>query len=820
MSSKSGYFPGAYGVCLIIAALLVLGPGLTLPAGAQEAGEQPAAVQERPTAIEEIVVTARKRSERLQEVPVAITALNSSELEFRDFRRADEISNMVPNLVFDPAIGDSASARIYIRGVGNGDPSITDESGVGVYYDGIYMARAQGVLLTLSDVERVEVLRGPQGTLYGKNTIGGAINIITQKPNFDGFSGRASVRIGNNDTIESRLSLNIPLIDERAAMRLALATATSDGFTENKLAGSSDWSDNKLLGGRMSLRLIPTENTELLLTGERTREHRKPSGGECRPVSTPSALGSLWELVSAFSAIDDDPTNLLPSFVAACSESSRRDELDFNSDVGGAGDELDTYGTSATFTWDLSETLTLKSIASWRRQELRGDIEFDFTELQLGTQFREPQQQDQISAELQLNGQALDDRLDFTTGLYWFREKADKAETTLIATAIGASLPLALFPDPALDPRFALLSFLTAGQTVSGIPLNLFLLSPFSVILPDASDFRSTKTANLSYAAYAQATYDVTDRLSLTGGMRFTHERREMDAFSRLIFTGGVRIPKQKVSDRFDAWTPMASVSYRLTDDLMGYASWSRGFKSGGFNGRATGGAELESYDPEEIESWEVGLKSSLFDRRLQLNFAAFYSDYEDIQTTVTGVDPDNLAIFTAVIENASEATVKGLELEAVAQPMPGLHLTASFGLLDAEYDEWKDIDPTTGAVIDKSDLDFAGGPNFTMNLAARYTFAFLKLGTMNARAEWAHAGSRFNDPENQDGLFAGKTGLLSARIALELNDGQTEIAIFGKNLLDRRYLANGINFEDIAGFVAGYYGPERTYGIEVRRDF
>jgi iron complex outermembrane receptor protein len=518
-------------------------------------------------------------------------------------------------------------------------------------------------------------------------------------------------------------------------------------------------------------------------------------------VTTPSALGSLWELVAAFSD--------LRSFRAACTETLNRDELDFTSEVFGAGDKLDTYGTSATFTWDLSESLTLKSIASWRRQELRGDLELDFTELQLGTQLREPQQQDQISAELQLSGRALDDRLDFTTGLYWFREKADKAETTLIATDIESRLPL----NPAFAPIIA---------AITGSPLTAFALTtfPFSVGVVNASDFRSTKTANLSYAAYAQATYDVTDRLSLTGGIRFTHERREMDAFSRLIGTGRVRIPKQKVNDRFDAWTPMASISYRLTDNVMGYASWSRGFKSGGFNGRATSGGELESFDPEEIRNWEVGLKSSLFDRRLQLNFAAFYADYEDIQTTVTGVDPDNPAIFTAVIENASEATIKGLELEAIAQPMAGLHLTASFGLLDAEYDEWDDIDPNTGAVIDLSDRDFTGGANFTMNLAARYTFAFLKLGTMNARAEWAHAGRRFNDPANQDSLFAGKTGLLSARIALELNDGQTEIAIFGKNLLDRRYLANGINFEDIGGFVAGYYGPERTYGIEVRRDF
>lgn len=798
MVLRSRSYPEFRASRVIVTGLVAL--AFALPARAQQSADSPLSVQEGRDTIEEIVVTARKREERLQDVPVAITALQAEDLKARNIRRADEISNIVPNLVFDTALGDAASARIYMRGVGNGDPAITDETGVGVYFDGVYMARAQGTLLSLADIDRIEVMRGPQGTLYGKNTIGGAINVITTKPNFEGFSGRASLRLGNYDTVESRLSLNVPLIDERAAMRVSFATATSDGYTENKLSGGSDWSDNKLLGGRMSFLLVPTDNTDLLLTADRSKEHRKPSGGECRPVSTPSALGSLWELVAAFSD--------LRSFRAACTETLLRDEFDFTSEVGSAGDELDTYGTSATFTWDISESLTLKSISAWRRQELRGDLEFDFTELRFGVQFREPQQQDQLSTELQLSGRALDGRLSFTSGLYWFREKADKAELQMIGSEIDTRLPL----NPAFAPIIA---------AVTGDPLLAFALTtfPFSVGVVDASDFRSTKIANLSYAAYGQATYDLTDRLSVTGGVRFTHERREIDAFSMLFFSGRVRIPKQKLSDRFDAWTPMATLAYHFTDDVMGYATWSRGFKSGGFNGRATSGAELDSYDPERIESWELGVKSTLFDRRLRVNLAAFYSEYEDIQTTVTGVDPNNPAIFTAVIENAAEATVKGVELEVAANPLRGLNVTASFGLLDAEYDDWKDLD-AAGMAVDKSDLDFTGAANFTMNLAAEYSFQFLDLGLMSARAEWAHVGGRFNDPDNQEGLYAGKTGQLSARLALELKDGQTEIAIFGKNLLDRRYIANGINFEDIGGTVTRYYGPPQTYGIEVRRDF
>jgi iron complex outermembrane receptor protein len=244
-------------------------------ARAQEEARKPA------PGIEEIIVTARKRDESLKDTPISITAFSAEQMETAGIRRSEDLARFTPNLKFEAAPAVQNSAAVQIRGVGNADGISTRDSGVGIYVDGIYLARAQGQLLGLSDIERVEVLRGPQGTLFGRNTVGGAVNVITRKPSPDELTGAASLRLGNYNLLETRGSVNIPLVPERAAARLSLQTATRDGYTKNQINGQ-ETDDRRLLGWRLALMAAPTDDVELLLTGEQTRSHQAGRGGECR----------------------------------------------------------------------------------------------------------------------------------------------------------------------------------------------------------------------------------------------------------------------------------------------------------------------------------------------------------------------------------------------------------------------------------------------------------------------------------------------------------------------------------------------------------
>ena len=716
--------------------------------------------------IEEMVITARRRNENLQETPVSVTAFRVTDLIDRTATRIDDISNAVPNLKFDGASGSSHNSRIYIRGVGQDDPINTSDPGVGIYVDGVYLARAQGSLLSLSDVDRVEALRGPQGTLYGKNTIGGAINVITTKPGPD-FEGLGTVRLGNFRTFDSRLMLNVPLLEDLAFARLSIATETSDGYTSNQLFGDNR-NDNKLLAGRAAVRLLPTEDLDILLSFDRSIEDEKLPLGECR------FSGGGLSALAPLAGID---------FAGACSDTRISSTFKGTSDVP-SKNELDTYGANGTVIWERDD-YTLKSISAWRRVKTDARFDIDATGVRFFQQDQFPGEHDQLSQEFQLSGMAWDDRLQFVSGLYYFRETADSGALTL---ALPDSLPvLAAIGSPLFD----------AVSVLNNVTV--------------------TNIANLSYAAYGQAAYDVTPWLSLTAGIRRTEERKELDHRSVETFSGRP-IVDAKLSERFDAWTPSANVRLQLSDDVNAYAGWSRGFKSGGFNGRAgTDVGQLEPFDPEFVDSFEAGIKSSWFDNHLVVNAAYFYNDYDDIQLTVFSVSSNGG--FASNIRNAAEADVQGVELEFRARPFEGLELSGSLGLIDADYDDFvADLDGD-GIVENNSGLDFKHTPPYQYNIAAAYSHLVANLGVVTARADWFQQGRVFYNTTNSQSIKQSKFGLLDLRVSLELDNGHTDIAFWGKNFLNREYLSGAIPF-DALGFDSAYYAQPRTYGVEITRRF
>jgi len=789
--------------------------GLAFGVGANARADEP---RKPEAAIEEITVTARKRDESLKDIPLSITAFSASQLESAGIRRSEDLARFTPNLKFEQTPAEQNGASVQIRGVGNFDPIATRDGGVGIYVDGIYLARAQGQLIGLADIERVEVLRGPQGTLFGRNTVGGAVSIISRKPSPDVLESSASLRFGNYGLLETRASANLPLLTEKAALRLSLQTTSRDGYTKNQLIGQ-ETDDRRLLGYRAALRVTPTDDVELLLSGEQTRSHQTGRGGECRfsPVAFESAAFSQVQQLSGTGFVDECLAN-----------QGDGDEFRYRSPFR-SKENLDTTELSSTIRWALGK-LELRSLSSWQRQENESKFELSFVSSSVSQAFvdGDKDHNDQVSQELNLSGSALGGRLKFTGGVYGFYEKA-----TPNRQLAAASFNLCLL-DPSLlvlDPDFEdvlLASF--------GLPLDSSLPPELrqTVICSGTLLTHGPKISTSALSGYGQLTYDLSEHLHFTGGLRYSAERKEF-AFQQRNFnspdptTASEAFPDGPFRDeeRFGKWTPLVSLAYDVTEAANLYGSYSRGFKSGGFNGRpnAQVPASLLPFDQEVLDSYEVGFKSSWLDNRLGVDLAVFYNQYDDIQTTI--LSASSTGAFASRVANASRAEIRGAEIELQAVPAPGYDVRVGMGFIDAELRDFDDQarGPIVEGVqtfvpIDRSGEELFNTPRFSGTVSAAYTFFGLAaLGDLTTRLTWYHQEEVNYAPQSET-LRQGTYGLLGAQIVLALSDGRTEIALFGENLLDRRYVGSGLNLEDGFALSAAYYGPPRMYGAEIRRSF
>ena len=769
--------------------------------------------QPRPFAdmVQEIVVTARKREERVQLVPVAVTAFTNDDAARRNMRRLESLDGVVPTLLVTTALGTANSGRVSLRGIGQGDPSSSAEPAVGIYVDGVYQARFQAALPTLNDVERVEVLRGPQGTLFGKNAVGGAVNILTARPGFE-FGGSAEFRIGNYDMVESRLSMNVPLVPERAALRFSLATATRDGYVTNVVNGDK-YADNKMLGGRAQLLVLPVEDVEVLIGVERSREDRKPQGSKC--VLTPNTT-NVSGVIAAGSG-----------FRQACAEDDARSEFKFASDLTFAEDKLETMGATTRISWDISPELTLASITAWRRQETNAQFDFDGTAVPLLQPLadRGRDVQDQWSQELQLTGRSMQGKLRYVAGLYAFAEEANERDTFN-----GAFAPLTI---AGFDPM--------TGAPILG-PLQGVNINPQLQPLVTFGQLpivnRVAQVNNTSYAAYGQATYAVTPKLDVTLGLRRTQERKRLKRSNQFVdcpsatLVNGVLAPpvpceflglvgtqvntlgSAEKSARSGDWSPMATLAYSATPDVLLYASYGNAFRSGGFNAGATRPSEFKELDQEDLTSYEVGIKTTALDGRFRFNASGFYNIVENFRIPFVDVDPvTGLPALSQT--DADRVSLRGAEVEMALVPMEGLQLSAAIGALRGKYEDFKTTDPSLS-----DDERLPDVPNYTMSFAAAYQRSVGSFGDLEVRLGWVHRGTNLSNFQGTDELEVPKVGLLSGRLALSLPDGRTEVAAFGSNLLDRRYFDNGIGLAESFGYVLRTYAPPRFYGFEVRHRF
>jgi len=763
--------------------------------------------------IENIVVTSRKRLERAQRIPISISAISAQDLQDEAVDRIPAISPLIPNANFDRQSG--SNGRLTIRGLTEFDPNPAVDPAVGTYVDGVYQGRQISAEQSLFDIERIEVLRGPQGTIFGKNALGGAINIETKAPGFD-RDGVLSVKVGNFRELETLAAFNVPLVDEVLSTRFALTSRKRDGF--QKRLNGNDRDDDAVLAGRFSTLYFPRENVELLFSYDYNRERKQIPQGKCFLTDT-SGLQDPASFQSVLAVV---------GFQDACDTIGRsRNPFRVGGEVSPDEDVL-TEGVTGRLTWALSPELQFTSLSSWRYIQNTVAFDFDSTDINIVSEVGESQQ-NAYSQEFQLAGSTMGDDLEYLVGLYALLENS-----TLKNPRGGLFNSLSaddiVFPIPDIDG--------------DGDPTNDAAAT--AAALRGAQEDNHQKNDNFTYALFGQVRYNVTSKLQLVGGLRFERDRRRIFKSVTAVTVGpcaslggttpvavGTICNIYDRSERYSDFQPSAALNYRWSDQVLTYVSYATGFKAGSFNPRSInndlpgfvdlngtfvpGVREKVSIDPAKLTTYEVGFKGTFSDERIRVNASAFYSVYESIQTlTASSFSPDAIV---PGFGNGGDSVITGLEVETTFLPTTNLKLGLNGGILNDRYTDFDE--PFMGQpgrpVIGDGRLPFTSRYSYAITLDYRLDTA---IGEVALGAAWRGRTKQFFDPENTEGLAQGKMGLLSGHVTIDLPDGDTQIVLVGTNLLDRRFKAIGVDFTGLFGSKTLFPGAPRQYGIQIRRTF
>ncbi|MGV3482588.1 MAG: TonB-dependent receptor [Sphingobium sp.] len=734
-----------------------------MPAFAQteNAGAQVAADE----SIGDIVVTARRREESLQKVPVSITAFTAADLQSRQVDNVSQIAQSTPNLVFNssaPISGSNTAASIYIRGIGQSDFTLVTDPGVGLYLDGVYIARSVGGVLDLVDVQRVEVLRGPQGTLFGKNTIGGAIN-ITSKPPGDTQGGSIEAKTGSRNRVDVKGVLDLPISDT-LGVRISAATLNQDGYVRNQ--GGPRLGDVNALIGRLALRWKPTDRLTIDLAADVTRRREQAQAQKLLDFN-PNAGAPTFGPFNGVIA----PALGLPQYDARFTQGGPY--RTFQGDNPNAISHLDLWGVSGTAEYDLGG-LTVKSITAFSKFDSQFGRDTDNSPYTIVETYDDISQQ-QFSQEIQLFGSALDDRLDWLLGGYYFTEK---------------------------------------GDNLNNVYTSVILIKSGGAVKND------------SLAGFAHLSFKATDKLRLTAGARYTDKTKRFTPDQQVLFydytqalfggagfTNGQRILPQVQSRRkFDNFSVLLGADYQWTDRLMTYVSFSQGFKSGGFNQRVFPPRAVPgSFEPEKADVFEAGLKTSNAAGTVRFDLAGFYTRYQDIQVRI-------LDVIAPGTGNAAAGRVYGAEAELTLKPVSPLTLQFSAGYLDTGYTRFDiNFDPSQGITKDNR---FVNSPRWSLAASASYVIPLGDFGDLTLRGDWAYRSKTYNDAANSENIAQPGFSLFNAGIVLDTADKAWQVAAGVKNIADKRYLLTGNNEFGGFGYVEGVYARPREWSLSVRRSF
>lgn len=788
---------------LFITASLFAGVAMAVPVHAQTAADDAVADE---GGIQEIIVTARKTSESLQTTPVAVSALTSADLEKQQIVSVAQLQTTTPNLTVSSGVAQPGSATLFIRGQGSSDGLIAIDQAVGAYLNGVYLARSTGGNFDMIDAQRVEVLRGPQGTLFGRNTTGGAINIITNEPTGE-FGGSIRADYGNYDSMLFRGVLNLPIKDEEFGVRLAYQHREHGGYGKN-LSFGNDLNDANSEYFRLTAKVQPAETDLKMLLVIDASDFK--NGGELVGLRSLAATASSRALL----VNGCNGTGPTAGIQPLCSPVSRGPLSQYL--YNGPGSitsfrkvfhNVDSYGRSKSrgiagiVDYEFSEAAKIKSTTAWRTVKLDSLSDNDGTPFHFtggfDGSFGNRIDQKQFTQELQLSGTV--GPIDYILGGFYFVEN---------------------------------------GRDVSRSG-SLFPLST-------AISFNDGDIRNRSIAGFGQIIYNVTDALRVTGGLRYTEDKRNLVSRNRNqnaitgvqtsalpagVLDGDPNDPfRASFSRTFDYWSWLASIDYQASDELFFYGKVSRSQRSGGFNTRITAAvAPPISFRPEEITDYEIGAKLDLFDRRVRFNVAGFYDTVEDVQRNIIGVVGTQLISGN---DNAAKARIQGIEAELTVAPTDGLTLRGNFGITDAKYKQFiNSID-----LADYSDSEFPYTPKYTWSVSGDYDYPVGEAGSLKLHADYGWRSKQFSTALalgaqqrvglTQDQIDAGNRalqntarirsyGVLNARIGFQFNDPDLEIAAYVQNATKKKYITRLLALEATPFGLTSYLaGDPRTYGV------
>lgn len=815
------------------------------------------------TMLEEVVVTAEKRTESLQEVPIAITAFNQKDIEQRGISNVADLLGQIPSVGGFTAPGSRGNTSLSIRGVSGGSPSnLSLDPAVGIYMDGVYLGKMTGVSTDVAELERIEVLRGPQGTLYGRNATGGAVNYITRKPTGE-FGVRAIGSAGNHDYFAAQINVDTPSIGQvgvglgQLAANFGVQTRDRDGFYKNTTNGD-DFNDLDRQAWRIGLAWDITENlrVDYGYDGSQLDEVNNldavvginPLGAA--GVDRVGALRGTLAQAQAWAATPGTDPRIGERWVPSLQKT-----IDTYEGSIGAGEgrrnragidvtprsESDTEGHGLTLSW-IKDDITFKSITGYRtnKTKARGDI-------------------DSIDSRNDANGVAAwNDLAHFTLDAIY--------GATGGVNIMNPAIPLDAFWDQ-IDAQGGALHFSQdAVSDYDQFSQELQIIGStdkFEYVgglyyFDDTAKYKRTSTALVpaapigetrykmtteAWAVYGQTTWTpgwLDDRLSFTAGLRYTEEDKDIK------WNNGESIgalspptpPMQASNDEsFDNVSGSFTVAYQATENINTYFRYGNGYRSGGFNGEAFDSAPFEE---ETIDQYELGVKSELWDSRLRINAAVYTYTYDDLQVSLIESLPDGTP--TSFVTNAGKAERWGGELEVLIAPIDDLIIGASYAYIHGDFDEFPDVcgtlDPAN-CLIGKDFAKRGSSPDNQFNLYADYVFARTSWGevtgyvNLNWQDEW-YASAAYpalvavsrggpTVPVLYENREMDARTLVDARLSLEnieVGDGMMRVTLWGKNLTDEDYSNYGINFGNDIGLITQNYGDPRTYGIEFAYEY
>ncbi|WEK46352.1 MAG: TonB-dependent receptor [Candidatus Andeanibacterium colombiense] len=748
----------------------------------------------------DIMVTARRREERAQDVPIALTAVSGETLERTGLINLVQISQLTPTLVIRN--NNARNTFANIRGLGsNSDQNDGLEIGVGFYIDDVYYGRIGGSQFDLVDLDRVEVLRGPQGTLFGKNTTAGAINITTRAPTFDTeFTGEAS--LGEGGYRQLRGSLSGALIDNLAAFRVTVSDTHRDGTLYN-VYNDSKINDYSNFSVRGQLLLTPASNVDIRIIGDYSKQ---------------TSYSRASSVVGLFTTYANGAT-LTNNWLDRATRAGYTPRFDIDDPFGRVVDvngpvqaNMEGYGVSGKVDWDVGP-VTLTSVTAWRGWDWLPDNDTDNTPLAVTLHSGTDNHQRQFSQEFRIASSGRH-TVDYVAGLYYFWQNVN---------ALGHYQQ---------GPDSALWNNSTANQTLANYALNGFL--SYSIIEP------ITK----SYAAFGQATWHVTDAFDITGGLRFTHEDKTgyFDQYTAAgndlsLLSPSDQIAAQKLRDAIypeksyttgtknDALTGQITLSYTVADDVLAYATYSRGSKSGGLSLGDLPAGVSPVVRPEKVDAWEVGLKSQFWDRKITLNTALYWTDVADYQAAVTEYI-GNTSSTIRYISNIPGVRSRGVEVDLSVAPTRYIRFSASAAYDDAVYKDYTNAqvapeNRNIAQVQDLSGVQLANAPKFIYNFAAdlvQPVSLFTADDELYARLDYNHRSS--NDTSGTNSIYTRIPGygIANARLGLRFQNQRYDLAFWANNLFNKEYYES-LSASNL-GLITGGLGNERQFGATLRVQF